>query len=152
MYSDQKWMKISAEIHLQTLFQWCNFIIKWYWLIVRVRSHLMSWYEILCQYLISLINHNLSPNTTMPKVAPITAKAPPPPVSMSRVTVRVLLTRTFPSRMEQRRVQLQSAPPIIHLLCATLLLCIYGPFQVGLMSFWVGRPFSLWARSHTWCI
>ena len=33
----------------------------------------------------------------------MTANAPPPPVSMSRVTVRVLLTRTLPSRMEQRR-------------------------------------------------
>ena len=45
----------------------------------------------------------ISPKTTIPMVAPMTAKAPPPPVNMSRVTVRVLLTRTFPRRMEQRR-------------------------------------------------
>ena len=45
----------------------------------------------------------ISPKMTMPMVAPMTARVPPPPVSMSRVTVRVLLTRTLPSRMEQSR-------------------------------------------------
>ena len=45
----------------------------------------------------------ISPNMTIPRVAPITATTPPPPVRVSRRTVRVLLTRTLPRRIEQSR-------------------------------------------------
>jgi hypothetical protein len=45
----------------------------------------------------------ISPKMTIERVAPMTATMPPPPVSVSRVMVRVLFTSTFPSRMEQSR-------------------------------------------------
>ena len=45
----------------------------------------------------------ISPNTTMPRVAQRTARAPPPPVRVSMRIVRVLFTRAFPSKIEQRR-------------------------------------------------
>ena len=45
----------------------------------------------------------ISPNMTIPRVAPMTATTPPPPVRVSRRTVRVLLTRTLPRRIEQSR-------------------------------------------------
>ena len=39
----------------------------------------------------------------MPMVAPMTATSPPPPVKVSSITVRVLFTSTFPSRIEHSR-------------------------------------------------
>lgn len=45
----------------------------------------------------------ISPKMTIPRVAPITATIPPPPVRVSSRTVNVLFTRTLPSRMEHSR-------------------------------------------------
>ena len=45
----------------------------------------------------------ISPNTTIQRVAQMTATVPPPPVRVSSRMVRVLFTRTLPRRIEQRR-------------------------------------------------
>ena len=45
----------------------------------------------------------ISPNTTMPKVDPITAQIPFAPGMLSRSIGMTTLTRTFPKSSEQRR-------------------------------------------------
>jgi hypothetical protein len=45
----------------------------------------------------------ISPKVTMARVEQMMPTRPPPPVMVSRLMVKVLLTRTLPSRMEQSR-------------------------------------------------